>query len=249
MSSITNTKSRDSFTTVQKNVLTWLFKQADSINEEETVYGVYFDAEEGLSSPQEQLMNRLIKDGVINNAQALALEDHINGVEPVKVEETMKDVVEVEETKENIMDAPEEEPIKKKREPTEYQKYLKARAEQICAEKLAETGKTFSRREARALAKAEWQIAMKEKKAEKTGDTTEKKPKKRGESIYGVYKKEYQAILMASNPEIKKGEAGREAALRWKEDTVYSASRKGPEASDKAKHLLDILRESCPISE
>ena len=228
-----SSNTRSTLSEAQNNVIMWLFKQAGNFAEGDT-----------LTEAQETLMLQLLEDKVITNKQALAIEAHVTGEEPVVVEDTAADKADIAEAKKTVaaQEAIDEvsEP-KPKRAKTEYMLYKEKRVAE-----LVESGMTKA--DAGRQARAEWKTALKEakeaKKAEKTAKKAEKAEKKRGRSPFQQFKMEAKALLLEHNPEMSKTDAGKEVVLLWNQETLYSTERnpkKNPDFDLKVEAIMKAI--------
>ena len=215
--------TRSTLSEAQNNVIMWLFKQAGSFAEGDT-----------LTDAQETLMQRLLEDGVITNKQALAIEAHVTGEEPVIVENTPEDEETLDAAKQQVEEEEEHEVIvepKPKKAKSEYMIFKEARVAD-----LVEGG--MNKREAGRQAKAEWQTALKNaKEAKKTEKAEKKQTKKRGQTEFQRLKMEFKRLYLEANPDATKKEAGQAATEAWKDERTIenwsTSAKKNPDIAAK----------------
>ena len=213
-----SSNTRSTLSEAQNNVIMWLFKQAGNFAEGDT-----------LTEAQETLMQQLLEDKVITNKQALAIEAHVIGEEPVVVENTAADKADIAEAKEIVAEEEAIEAVsepKPKRAKSEYMLYKEKRVAE-----LVEGG--MSKADAGRQAKAEWKTALKEAKEAKQAEKLAKKAeKKRGRSPFQQFKMDAKALLLEHNPEMSKIEAGKEVVRLWNQEPLYSKERNPKKNTD-----------------
>ena len=225
-----SSKTRSTLSEAQNNVIMWLFKQAGSFAEGDT-----------LTEAQETLMLKLLEDKVITNKQALAIEAHVTGEEPVIVEDTAADKASIAEAKEIVTEEEEIEAVsepKPKRAKSEYMLFKEQRVAILC-----DSG--MSKADAGRQAKAEWKTALKAaKEAKKTEKNAEMAEKKRGRSPFQQFKMDAKALLLEHNPEMTKIEAGKEVVRLWNHEPNYSVERnpkKNPDFDLKVEAIMNAI--------
>ena len=147
---------------------------------------------------------------------------------------------------------------KAKRKLTPYQEFLNKRSTELVnarkeAIKNGEATEKLGKREARAMAKKEWEaaqadIAPEAKESEPTKVAKPaKKERKRGASPYQEYIKKAAQLIINMNKEkgvtIKKMEARKQATALWKADTNFPKATKGDHVPAKVMHILNSIPE------
>lgn len=224
----------------------------------------------------EKLVYYLMSNDILSEEEAIALVDDYNKDLPEEEEVAEEPVPEVTEepvapVAETVLEkeveadlvaevvAVEEPKAKKaKRKLTPYQEFLNKRSTELVnarkeAIKNGEATEKLGKREARAMAKKEWEAAQADIAPEaKESEPTEvakpaKKERKRGASPYQEYIKKAAQLIINMNKEkgvtIKKMEARKQATALWKADTNFPKATKGDHVPAKVMHILNSIPE------
>ena len=147
---------------------------------------------------------------------------------------------------------------KAKRKLTPYQEFLNKRSTELVnarkeAIKNGKATEKLGKRDARAMAKKEWEAAQADIVPEaKESEPTEvakpaKKVRKRGASPYQEYIKKAAQLIINVNKEkgvtLKKMEARKQATALWKADTHFPKATKGDHVPAKVTHILNSIPE------
>ena len=129
----------------------------------------------------------------------------------------------------------EPQPKKRKHPETEYQKFLRFKADDL-QEQASMNGEELGRSQAKKMAKNEWK-GITNKEVKRTVKI-KKVNKKRGPTPYQKFLTDYSAILCKKNTDMSIREGRSQAKCCWNEDTKYD---KKTQAEEKAVFLLQTI--------
>ena len=224
------------------------------LNEDEAIvladeYNKDIPEEEVTEEPVTEVTEPVAEEPVAEVTEPVApvAEEPVTEVTEPVADEPVAEVVAVEEPK-----------VKKvKRKLTPYQEFLNKRSTELVnarkeAIKNGEATEKLGKREARTIAKKEWEaaqadIAPEAKESEPKAAKPAKKVRKRGASPYQEYIKKAAQLIINVNKEkgvtLKKMEARKEATALWKADTNFPKATKGDHVPAKVMHILNSIPE------